>query len=249
MFYTGGQRLSTHRSGAATSKRQFGLLAWQRGEDGYPLDHGHAAVVRPSESRSHRTPRSTPPKSYRSVSCGTRQLSEIRLASMAASRSMLLVGEDSRSMNPGPLASRTATGAVRSGNLRRWRAWLSALPLSCYRSYPTQAVRGDAHLSGPKMDARSCDDTPPGVAKSASHPSGSPRKQLRVERVAGSSSRLNPGKANSGSIDDGSMRDVRPALATGGIVARSRGAQGAETPYISWSAVDVLSRAQCRSLQ
>ena len=47
----------------------------------------------------------------------------ILLASIAASRSMLLEGEDLRSTS-GALGSTTATGAVRSGSLRKRWAWV-----------------------------------------------------------------------------------------------------------------------------
>ena len=80
------------------------------------LTHGsHAA-------RYQREAGSTPRKSlaHRSL-CWRAQLlavMTILLASTAASRSMLLEGEDLRSTS-GALGSTTATGAVRSGSLRK----------------------------------------------------------------------------------------------------------------------------------
>ena len=79
------------------------------------------------------------------------------------------------------------------------------------------------------MDARSRDAKAGVPLKRASRASGSPRKQLWVERVAGSSERLKSGEVNSGTTDVGSMRDARPTLASGGSAARSRGADGAES--------------------
>ena len=73
------------------------------------------------ESGNHTAALSTPRKSlaHRSLCWGAQlAVTQIRLASMAASRSMLLEGEDLRSTS-GALESMTATGAVRSGNLRK----------------------------------------------------------------------------------------------------------------------------------
>ena len=47
--------------------------------------------------------------------------------------------------------------------------------------------------------------------------------------MAGSRLRLKSGEENSGRSDVGSMRDARPALASGASVGSSRGAEGAES--------------------
>ena len=63
--------------------------------------------------------------------------------------------------------------------------------------------------------------------KRAPRTTGSPRKQLWVERVAGSMLRLKSGEENSGRSDVGSMNVARPAFASGPSVGSSRGAEGA----------------------
>ena len=63
--------------------------------------------------------------------------------------------------------------------------------------------------------------------KRAPRTTGSPRKQLWVERVAGSMLRLKSGEENSGRSDVGSMNVARPAFASGPSAGSSRGAEGA----------------------
>ena len=122
----------------------------------YDLTHGsHAA-------RYHRDAGSTPRKSlaHCSICWGAKLLAvmTILLASIAASRSMLLEGEDLRSTS-GALASTTATGAVRSGNLRKRWAWDEAQAVGLESELlfhsPSDLCGGRlrAHrVSGPDMD-------------------------------------------------------------------------------------------------
>ena len=65
--------------------------------------------------------------------------------------------------------------------------------------------------------------------KRAPRTTGSPRKQLWVERVAGSILRLKSGEENSGRSDVGSTNVARPAFASGASVGSSRGAEGADS--------------------
>ena len=96
------------------------------------------------------------------------------------------------------------------------------------RSPPDAGGRLRAHRgSGAEITAGSREATEVVPLKRAPRTTGSPRKQLWVERVAGSMLRLKSGEENSGRSDVGSMNVARPAFASGPSVGSSRGAEGA----------------------
>ena len=96
------------------------------------------------------------------------------------------------------------------------------------RSPPDAGGRLRAHRgSGAVITAGSREATEVVPLKRAPRTTGSPRKQLWVERVAGSMLRLKSGEENSGRSDVGSMNVARPAFASGPSVGSSRGAEGA----------------------
>ena len=96
------------------------------------------------------------------------------------------------------------------------------------RSPPDAGGRLRAHRgSGAVITAVSREATEVVPLKRAPRTTGSPRKQLWVERVAGSMLRLKSGEENSGRSDVGSMNVARPAFASGPSVGSSRGAEGA----------------------
>ena len=97
-------------------------------------------------------------------------------------------------------------------------------------SPPDAGDRRRAHRgSGAVITAGSREATEVVPLKRAPRTTGSPRKQLWVESVAGSMLRLKSGEENSGRSDVGSMNVARPAFASGPSVGSSRGAEGADS--------------------
>ena len=103
--------------------------------------------------------------------------------------------------------------------------------VNCSIRSPSDAgCRLRAHRgSGAEITAGSREATEVVPLKRAPRTTGSPRKQLWVERVAGSMLRLKSGEENSGRSDVGSMNVARPAFASGPRVGSSRGAEGADS--------------------